>query len=453
MHVFPQLRKLEEKYAGELAVVGVHSAKFTAEKDTDNVRRAILRYEIEHPVANDSDFVVWQTYAVRAWPTLMFIDPRGKVIGKHEGEIALEPFDRIIGEMVREFDEQGEIDRRPLRFKLEREKEWERTLSFPGKVLADAESERLFIADSNHNRVLVASLHGEVTLVIGSGGKGLADGAAATAQFDDPQGMALDGDTLYVADTKNHAIRKVALSSGRVETIAGTGQQATMFHDGGEGLATALNSPWDLELRDGALYIAMAGFHQLWRLELDTGEVRPHAGNGRERIIDGPLASAQLAQPSGITSVGDNLYFTDSETSSVRSADIDRNGRVQTIVGLDLFTFGDVDGVGDDVRLQHPIGIDAHEGVLYVTDSYNNKIKRVFPATRETMTLLGSGKAGHRDGRGAEAEFHEPGGVSAAAGKLYVADTNNHAIRVAGLESGEVETLEIRGWTVDSGPA
>ena len=449
MHVFPQLRKLEEKYAGEMVVVGVHSAKFTAEKDTHNVRQAILRYEIEHPVANDSDFVIWQTYAVRAWPTLMFIDPRGKIIGKHEGELSLEPFDRIIGEMVREFDEQGEIDRRPLRFKLEREKEWERTLSFPGKVLAEAESERLFIADSNHNRVLVASPDGEVTRVIGSGMKGLSDGAAASAQFDDPQGMALDGDTLYVADTKNHAIRKVALSSGLVETIAGTGQQATMFHDGGEGLATALNSPWDLELREGALYIAMAGFHQLWRLELSTGEVRPHAGNGRERIIDGPLASAQLAQPSGITSIGEKLYFTDSETSSVRSADIDRSGRVQTIVGLDLFTFGDVDGAGDEVRLQHPIGIDAHDGALYITDSYNNKIKRVLPATRGSMALLGSGRPGHKDGRGEEVELHEPAGVSVAAGKLYIADTNNHAIRVAGLESGEVETLEIRG--VDGG--
>ena len=445
MHVFPQLRKLEEKYSNELVVVGVHSAKFTAEKDTENVRKAILRYEIEHPVANDSDFVIWQTYAVRAWPTLMFVDPRGKVIGKHEGEIVLDPFDNIIAEMVREFDADGLIDRRPMSFKLESEREWERPLSFPGKVLADAGSGRLFVADSNHNRVLVATLDGEVTQVIGSGERGHSDGPAHDARFDDPQGMALDGDALYVADTKNHSIRKVALDTGRVETIAGVGEQAMRFHAGGDGPSTALNSPWDLELRDGTLYVAMAGFHQLWRLHLDTGEVRPHAGSGRENIVDGPLDSAQLAQPSGIASIGGKLYFTDSETSAIRAADVDPGGRVQTVVGQGLFTFGDADGVGDDVRLQHPIGIDAEDGVLYITDSYNNKIKRVYPDTRGCTTMLGSGAAGHKDGPAREAEFYEPAGVSAAAGKLYVADTNNHAIRVADLETGDVETLDLRG--------
>ena len=107
MHVFPQLRKLEEKYSSELAVVGVHSAKFDAEKATQNVRQAILRYEIEHPVVNDAGFEVWRQYAVRAWPTLMFVDPAGKVIGKHEGEIQYDTFDRLIGEMIAEFDAEG----------------------------------------------------------------------------------------------------------------------------------------------------------------------------------------------------------------------------------------------------------------------------------------------------------------------------------------------------------
>ena len=312
-------------------------------------------------------------------------------------------------------------------------------------MLADADSGRLFIADSNHNRVVMATLDGEVTQVIGSGERGLVDGAAHEARFDDPQGMALDADTLYVADTKNHSIRRVALDSGRVDTIAGVGEQAMRFHAGGDGLSTALNSPWDLELRDGVLYIAMAGFHQLWRMRLDTGEVVPHAGSGRENIVDGPLGSAQLAQPSGIAYIEDKLYFTDSETSAIRSADVDTGGRVQTVVGQGLFTFGDADGMGDAVRLQHPIGIDAADGVLYITDSYNNKIKRIYPATRGCTTMLGSGSAGHRDGPAREAEFYEPAGVSAAAGKLYVADTNNHAVRVADLETGDVETLELQG--------
>ena len=445
MHIFPQLRKLENKYAGELAVVGVHSAKFTAEKATDNVRKAILRYEIDHPVVNDKDFQVWQEYGIRAWPTLIFIDPEGKLIGKHEGEIALESFERVIGEMVAEFDENNLIDRRPLKFKLEREKEWERLLSFPGKVLAHEASGRVFVSDSNHNRVLVLSNEGEVLNVVGTGKGELVDGSFDQAGFNDPQGMDLAGDTLYVADTKNHAIRAVDLANQRVETIAGTGEQAMMFHRGGDGLSTALNSPWDVTLADGALFIAMAGFHQLWRLDLRSKLVQPHAGSGKERIVDGPLDMAQLAQPSGIATDGDKLYFTDSETSAVRTADVQAGGNVATIAGLDLFTFGDVDGTGDEVRLQHPLGIDLHDDVLFITDTYNNKVKKVFPATRGAATFLGTGTPGHKDGPGAQAEFDEPGGLSVADGTLYVADTNNHSIRVVDLESQEVSTLELTG--------
>ena len=445
MHVFPQLRELEQRYPAELAVVGVHSPKFPAEKETANVRKAVLRYEVEHPVVNDADFRIWQEYGCRAWPTLMFLDPEGRVVGKHEGEISMGVFDGLMKQMIAEFDEEGLLDRRPLKFKLEREKEWERPLSFPGKLLADNESDRLFITDSNHNRVLVCSLDGHVADCIGSGEKTFEDGSFADAALNDPQGMALDGQTLYIADTKNHAVRRADLSGRRLETVAGTGEQAPMFHAGGPGLSTTLNSPWDLALVDGVLYIAMAGFHQLWRLDLDTSEVRPHAGSGRERIVDGPLDFAQLAQPSGIVSDGTRLYFTDSETSAVRTADLAETGRVSTIVGEDLFTFGDVDGLGNQVRLQHPLGIDIRDGELFITDTYNNKIKRILPVTRSTTTFLGSGETGSQDGTGTSAQFHEPGGLSIANGRMYIADTNNHAIRVADLESRLVTTLEITG--------
>ena len=445
MHIFPQLRKLEQKYATELAVIGVHSAKFAAEKADANVRKAILRYQIEHPVVNDGDFEVWQQYAIRAWPTPIFIDSEGKIIGKHEGEIDLEPIDRVLAGIIGQFDEDGLIDRRPLTFKLEREKELERPLSFPGKVVADEASGRLFIADSNHHRLLVSSLDGDVIHVVGSGAEELTDGSFEQAAFNDPQGMALDGDKLYVADTKNHAIRMVDLSKQVVETLAGTGEQTPMFHSGGEGTSTSLKSPWDLALHNGNLYIAMAGFHQLWRLDLKTGEILPHAGSGGEQIVDGALDFAQLAQPSGITSDGDKLYFTDSETSAVRVAAVGSDGEVTTIVGKHLFTFGDVDGIGDEVRLQHPLGIDFYDGTLFIADTYNNKVKRIFPATRGAASFLGSGEPGFRDDPAGEAQFYEPGGLSAAGGKLYISDTNNHAIRVADLESGEVSALELDG--------
>ena len=443
MHIFPQLRKLEKKYSNELAVVGVHSAKFPNEKASENLLNAVQRYELEHPVINDVDMEVARAYQFRAWPTLWFIDPQGKLIGKHEGELPHEAFDNLLAQMIAEFDAAGVMDRTALGLTPGRRANT--TLFFPGKVLADASSDRLFIADSNHNRIVITSLTGAAKDTVGSGEEGMADGDFDSAVLNHPQGMALEGDTLYVADTENHAIRKVDLVDRTVETVAGNGNQGFMRQGRGLGRDVELSSPWDLAFHDGTLYIAMAGTHQLWSMTLADGMVGVFAGTGQESLTDGPLASATLAQPSGITTDGVKLYFADSETSSIRSAGLDQAGRVQTILGLDLFVFGDVDGADHRVRLQHPIGITNFDGTLYVADTYNHKIKRVLPATRSAFTLLGTGEAGHQDGPGDQARFSEPSGLSISGGKIYIADTNNHVIRVADLESGEVSTLELTG--------
>ena len=455
MHVFPQLRKMEEKYADELVVIGVHSAKFPNEKYADNVLLAAQRYELKHPIVNDAEFEVWRQYACRAWPTLMFVDPEGKVIGKHEGELPYEAFDDLLGRMIAEFDERGLIDRRDLGIVPEAVED--SALAFPGKVLADGPGNRLFIADTNHNRIVVTDLDGQAQAVIGTGSEDFVDGDYATAAFNHPQGMELLGDMLYVADTENHAIRRVDLANEKVDTIAGTGEQGHDRQAQGPGPQVALSSPWDLAHHEGSLYIAMAGIHQLWRLSLADGAVCPHAGTGGENIDNGPLATATLAQPSGIVvgkDRGDSpiLYFADSETSSVRSAGIDPvTGRVATLVGIDLFAFGDRDGVEHNVRLQHPIGIEWRQGELFIADTYNHKIKKVLPLTRSVQTALGSGAMGLHDGAGRLATFSEPSGLSFATfddGRdplLFIADTNNHAIRVANIDADEVRTLEIRG--------
>ena len=448
MHIFPQLRKLERKYASELVVVGVHSAKFPTEKESDSLTAAVRRCELEHPVINDAEFQVWQQYSCRAWPTLMFIDPRGNVIGKHEGELTFEQFDTLISGMVAEFDELGIMQRSPLPTTPPLGPQ--NDLSFPGKVLADEAGGRLFIADTNHNRIIVSSFDGDVKLVIGTGEEALVDGPLAQSAFNHPQGMAIDGDMLYVADTENHAIRRVDLQAGQVETIAGTGEQGYDRTGGRPGRSTSLSSPWDVVLHNGVVYIAMAGIHQLWSLDLETGIVGPYAGSGREAITDGPLATSALAQPSGITTDGERLFFADSETSAIRNCDLDPNGSVRTLIGLGLFEFGDVDGDDFRVRMQHPIGITHHVsddggGVLYVADTYNHKIKRVLPKTRSAFTVAGTGQPGHVDGPFAQARFSEPSGLSIANGMMYIADTNNHTVRVANMETSEVATLELAG--------
>ena len=442
MHIFPQLRKLEEKYQEELVVVGVHSAKFTSEKDTANIEKAIRRLELEHPVVNDKDFRVWSQYSARAWPTLYVVDPEGNILGRHEGEITFDAFDRVIRDMITEFEVRGTLDRTPIPG-LSAHKEEGGTLSFPSKIIADEKGSRLFVSDSNHNRVLSISLDGKILDVIGGGDVGLEDGDYADAKFHHPHGLTLSGDSLYVADTENHAIRLIDLRERRVETIAGTGEQARTFHDGGVG-SVALNSPWDLTGLDGMLYIAMAGFHQLWVMHLESGYVGPFAGSGREGIKDGSLRNAMLAQPTGIDTDGDTIYFADSETSAVRTVTRGESGKVNTLVGTGLFDFGDKDGVGDRALLQHVQGVCWHEGMLYVTDTYNNKIKRIEPLTQAVVSFTGLGDTGFEDGPARAALFYEPEGLAIANGKMYIADTNNHAIRVATLSTGSVSTLELK---------
>src|SRR5687768_5568127 len=183
IHIIPDLKKLEEKYARQLVVIGVHSAKFENEKDTENIRRIIMRYEIEHPVYNDAEYKVWESYAVRAWPTQVLIDPAGYVIGAVSGEGNYEIIDQAIAKAVAEFRKRGELNETPLKLTLERAKVGDLPLAFPGKLLADGKTDRLFIADSNHNRIVVTKLDGTLVETIGTGERGAADGPFATATF------------------------------------------------------------------------------------------------------------------------------------------------------------------------------------------------------------------------------------------------------------------------------
>jgi thiol-disulfide isomerase/thioredoxin len=460
MHVIPELKKLEAAYPKELVVIGVHSAKFQNEKDTQNITEAVLRYKLEHPVVNDADFTIWNAFSVRAWPTFVLIDPEGFAVWGRSGETTFEEIDNLLRGALPYYRKKGLLDEKPLKLDLAAARVQQTPLRFPGKILADEPGRRLFIADSNHNRIVVARLDGTLIATIGSGATGRTDGTFATAEFNQPQGMVLDGQTLYVADTSNHLIRKVNLAKQTVTTIAGTGQQRREVPPFGrleQPPRTALNSPWALWLHAGDLYIAMAGPHQIWRMRGDGSGIGVYAGNGREDIVDGPLVPkkpyqegfSSFAQPSGLASDGHWLYVADAEGSSIRAVPFDPKKDVRTVVGTShlpsarLFTYGDVDGRGRDVRLQHALGIVYYEGKLYIADTYNHKVKAIDPADGTTRTLAGVGKAGRSDDPPA---FAEPAGITAAAGKLYIADTNNHLIRVLDLRQGnKVSTLTIAG--------
>lgn len=442
IHIIPDLERLEEEFADELVVIGVHSAKFDQESGTENIRRVVLRYGVHHPVVNDADFEIWRSYQVRAWPTTYVIDPTGGVVGFFSGEGVYEVLKPILEDLVEEFGDS--IDRTPLGLRLERQGLPETVLSFPGKVTADPAG-RLFISDTHHHRIVQTDLEGQVEAVYGSGLEGFSDGSAGEATFRDPQGTAVsvDGMTLYVADTGNHALRAVNLATGEVATVAGTGERAWPPRTG-DGLTTPLASPWDLALDPDSnlLYVAMAGTHQIWSFDPVAGRVGPYAGSGGEGTDNGPGNEATLAQPSGLALAQDGrLFFADSESSSVRWVDTTATDRTVGVVAgsdADLFTFGDVDGVGTDARFQHPLGVSVVGDTLYVADTYNSRIRVIDLESGGVSTRWGEGP-GWRDGEAPL--FYEPGGLDVLGSTMYVADTNNHSIRVIDMESGAVSTL------------
>jgi sugar lactone lactonase YvrE len=449
IHIIPDLKRLEAEYPNELVVIGVHSAKFLNEGETENIRNVVLRYEVEHPVVNDRDFAVWRSWGANAWPTTVLIDPAGNVVGGHSGEGVYDIMEPIIASLVNEFEQSGVLDRTTLEFVREVDGRSETALSFPGKVFVDPNTGILYIADTGHHRVVaVAPESGDVLTVYGTGRAGYSDGEATAAMFDAPQGMALspDGRILYVADTNNHAVRSIELATGTVATALGTGEIGWP-PVGGSADSVSINSPWALEQKDGKLYIAMAGHHQIWVMDLASDVAEPLVGNARESTVNGPLAEAELAQPSGLAFDRDGLlYFADSESSAIRSAQVDRSdGITDVVVGSDanLFDFGDVDGVGTAARLQHPLGLAyAADGFMYVVDTYNSKLKRIDLARAEITTFLG-GEQGWQDG--SDARFYEPGGLAAAGNVLYVADTNNHVIRIVDLVTATATTLVLKG--------
>ncbi|MFL5577649.1 MAG: alkyl hydroperoxide reductase [Gemmatimonadaceae bacterium] len=464
------MRELEHRFPREIAVVGVHSGKYIAERDTARIREAANRLGNAHPIVNDRQFRVWRAYAVRAWPTLAIVDPQGYVVGTHAGEFTADRLDPVLRRLIAAYDEAGVIDRAPLHFPADPPAIAPGTLRYPGKVAV--RGARIAIADTGHHRVLVGRLSQggrrmTVERVAGAGAPGFADSTdPGAARFTTPNGVLFagggdpsdgepaDGDgVLYVADTGNHAVRAVALDgadAGAVRTVAGTGRQLRTQADMDAG---ALSSPWDLALADGTretatresasrgsgmLYVAMAGIHQIWAVDVATGRVRPHSGRFGEDIADGPQREALLAQPMGIGAtattaapLAGRLWFVDAESSAVRWADLDPEGRVGTVVGTGLFDFGDQDGIGDEVRLQHPQGLTLHpaSGRLLVADTYNGALKWVDPATRRAESWV----------RG----FHEPSGLAVGRGVIYVADTNAHRIAVVDEGTGEIAELEI----------
>lgn len=449
IHVIPDLKYLEQKYSDHLTIIGIHTPKFEQEKRLESINQAIARYGMTHPVLVDQEHTLWEQYAIRAYPTFVLIDPQGYVVVTVSGEGRRQLLDDLIQQLIAEHAGKGTLSEHFLAEVLQTQLTLTAPLAFPGKVLVDEVSNTLFIADTGHHRIVITTLDGVLKGTIGTGSAGWQDGSWETTQFSTPQGMALDSiqQILYIADAGNHLLRQVDLQQQTVSTIAGTGHQSRfLFPHGGKALEVELNSPWDLTLRENKLYIAMAGSHQIWVMDLTAQTIQTLIGTGAEYCVDGSPDIAAFAQPYGITTDGTQLFVADSETSSIRAIDLSAIPIVRTICGEgQLFEFGDRDGVGWEAQLQHCSGIAFANEFIWIADTYNHKIKQIHPTTGNCRTFAGNGIAELKDGTGFAASFSEPSGLSYKSDRLYVADTNNHAIRWLDLNSSVVHTIVFPG--------
>ncbi|WP_314175908.1 NHL domain-containing thioredoxin family protein [Streptomyces winkii] len=460
LHVLDELRDVEERHRDTLVIVGVHSPKFAHEADHRAVADAVERYQVEHPVLDDPGLTTWKQYAVRAWPTLVLIDPEGYVVAQHAGEGHAHAIAARVAELEREHAAKGTLRRGDGPYAPP---EPEPTaLRFPGKVLrlpggeasrgAGSGAGNLLVSDTTRHQLVELAPDGETVLRrVGSGERGLVDGRPEEARFNEPQGLALlpDGRTVVVADTVNHALRSYDPESGEVGTLAGTGEQWWRGAPAeGPACGTALSSPWDVEWFDGRLWIAMAGVHQLWTYEPpsggeEQGTVRAAAGTTNEGLVDGPVDQAWFAQPSGLSASADGrrLWIADSETSALRWIDREdgegeRGLRVRTAVGTGLFDFGHRDGEAEQALLQHPLGVTTLPGGrVAISDTYNHALRSYDPETGEVTTLATdlrepSGAVLADDGRGGGSEIVV---VESARHRLTRLRLPDEAVPVAGV--------------------
>jgi len=404
LRVIEELRPLEERFGDRLVVIGVHSPKFPHESDHAAVVRAVARHRVEHPVLDDPGLATWQQYGVRAWPTLVVIDPDGYVVASASGEGNGPALGGVIEQAL---DGRDDIAVGPAFAPVHAARAT--SLAFPGKVASD-HGRRFAVADTGNDRVLVCDLEGNVIHTF--------DG------LHQPQGVRFDGDRLLICDTVGGEVVAIPLDGGERHV-----------------LASGLRSPWDVaRIDDGSIAIAEAGLHRIVAVDADAdgGPVRILAGTGAEGLRDGPPETAHLAQPSGLARLtGGALAIADSEVSALR---VLRNGQLETLVGRGLFEWGSADGDRATAQLQHPLGVAGLAGgAIAVADTFNSLI-RVWEAGRlRTLPL-------------SEA-VDEPGGIDTLPdGRLLVADTNHHRVVTVDIATGIVLEVPIRDQPVDVAP-
>ncbi|GAB3516557.1 redoxin domain-containing protein [Pseudoxanthomonas daejeonensis] len=420
-----ELAQWQARNPGRLQILVVQVPRFDSERVPQRSLKLLRRLGVAAPVLLDADWTAWQRYGIEAWPTLLLVDADGcereRIVGLG-GDLERALFALVEG-LPRPLDEDL--------LSTETLPEPRLPLRFPCGIAATPD--RLFVADSGHHRILECSHGGRILRQFGLGTADFMDGPADQAAFNRPQGLAVEREYLYVADTGNHAVRRIQLRTGQVDTLCGNGRPG----DPVEGPLAAnarspLNHPVGLAVAGNQVHIASAGDNRIWSCDLGRGELHLRAGSGRLELRDGNAMMAAFAQPAGLAAVQQVVYVCDALGSAVRSLQL-RNDLVQTLVGQGPWDFGDADGPRSSARLQHPLGIalSPDAPLLWIADSGNGTLRTLRLGGGELSTIE------------LPRRLHGPTGLAIAAGSVWIAETDAHGVLRYDIVTGSLEDVSI----------
>lgn len=426
----PAIKKLEERFGNKLTVIGVYAAKFEGGKNEDEIRSAIIKYDINHAVINDSALKLSTEFAAKASPTFVLIKPNGRKYKKYEGVGDLEKMEDGVKKLVKKY--RFDVNRKPLPILPEKFSKIANVLSFPSKLeysgnlnLNSRNVSAIFIANSGQNNVIVSSLLGTILVKIGSGREGFSDGDFFNAEFRNPQSILFDDQKLYIADTGNHAIRIADFRTNKVSTLIGSGKKGDIVKNEIAAKGFNLASPTDIEFFPDKKHIIIsnAGNNQILSYDLENQKIKALAGNGESKNKDGISPNNSLTQTADMVVVKDKIYFVDALSSSLRS--LDKSGNVKTLVDKDL---------------QNPVGLTSDGDSLYIADSFNNRIAKYSISAQKISNFIGA-KAGDLVGK--KTEFNSPEAILKINNYFYISDANNNRVILLNAKNLNSEILDV----------
>ncbi len=442
----PKIKKLEEKFGDKLLVIGVHSGRLDNEKNPKSVREAVITYDINHPVINDYDLEIWGDFDISSWPTLVLVNPRGKIEYQQKGSIEVEKFSKKITKLVKKY--RFILNFEPLPIVLERNNIENHILNFPSKIehasnfkYKDIEINALIISNSLDNYIIVSTLDGKIIEKIGSKAAGFKDGNFKDATFNYPTGLLYRDDILYVADRGNNAIRKVDFINKKVTTVIGSGVSGDILQNLVDAKGFNLSSPQDLDYfpDENHIIIANLGSNQLLIYDIENQKIKPFAGNGKRNLVNGKYPNNSLAQPSGIDANGDKLYFVDAYSSSLRS--VDKSGNVETLIGKGIREFGNKNGSKSEALMQNPGGVFVTNSAIYIADSYNHLVRKYDNDSKNISNYSGNGVKS--DDIGDITSYSEVSDLTLVKDNFYIVDSHNNRIIVKNTVNSKTSILDI----------